>query len=207
MNFKSALCFTAALTMVGSTAYADDFGAHSKFDIRVNTVENLDVRVTPEFIFAEKSGGLRQWNVRVGPSYRLVPWLTLGVNSFVSQTTSQDIKVEPQVELTPRRGDLVLNDRNRLGYRPLNSASDERWQYANELKLSWDNKECPWVPFVSDELFISSKSAINQNRVIGGVGYKWNSNRLDVGYMLRSEDGKTGWGQSHFLYVSLNSSR
>jgi hypothetical protein len=216
MDFNMKLFITSvacvfAMMIVDIAYAADDYGVHNKYDTKVNLGENThtDIRVTPEFVFSNNADGFRQAYVRIGPSFRLVEGVTLGVSSFTSlQRAGQDVGVEVQPEFSFRLTNfLTFNDRNRLMYRPLTTVTTDNWKYANELKLNYDVKNNSFVPFVSDELFIASDTGINQNRLIAGCGYRWNTNRVDVGYMLRTEETKSVWANSHFLYVSLFSAR
>lgn len=206
---SSLFCMFAVL--FASVASADDYGVHNKYDFKLNLGEDThtDLRVTPEFIFTNNADGFRQAYGRVGPSFRVVPWFTLGVNAFGSlQRSGQDVGAEVQPEFNGRVCSLLtVNDRNRLMFRPLDNATGDRWRYANELKLNLDVKGESFVPFVADELFVTSGNGVNQNRAMAGVGYRWNTNRVDLAYMLRSDAANSVWGQSHFVYLSLFSAR
>jgi hypothetical protein len=162
----------------------------------------------PEFAFTDTAKGLQQSVVRLGPSLKLQDWVTVGLNGYVSETgLKQDVKAEVQPDLKTKLGMFSINDRNRLGYRALDAAAGDRIQYSNELRVNLEPDGCPFVPFVSEELFVGNGHGVTQNRAIGGVGYKFTEHsKVDVGYLLRSHNDNTStWNQDHFLFVALAS--
>ena len=220
MNFKrlfSVLGVVAAFAFAGNAKASDDVGLYNKNDFKLHMVDfqgvdgsasNFSLRMSPEFSGTRDSNGFRQAVLRGGLSLKLTSWLTLGANGVVLDTFgTQDVRAEVQPDLHVSFGALQVDDRNRVAYRALDKADGNRWRYDNELKLSLDSKDCHFVPFVSDEIFVNTdQRGLDQNRATVGVGYKFTDNsRVDLGYMVRSvEDTTNTWHQTHFVLVGLN---
>lgn len=211
-NIVVGSLFAIVVSMFAVSANADTYGVWNKYDFKLKVTEDpkVQLRFTPEFVFTDEApnAGLRQVVTRLGPNLAVTPWLTVGVNGYVSQNMGkQDVRPEFQPDLSFKFGNVAVNDRNRLSYKALDSGAGDRVQYANELKVSWDST-CSLYPFLSEEAFIGSGYGFTQNKATVGMGYKFNtSNRFEVGYMMRSHnDNSDTWKQDHFLFVSTAAS-
>jgi opacity protein-like surface antigen len=208
---RSTILVIAALVFTTTPAFADASGVHNRYDLRIKVLEapHIDLRLAPELWFSTSTDGLRFSELRAGPSWRAAKWFTFGLNGFAGRTFNgkEDARAEMQPDFTVRPGSFVFNDRNRIGYRFVDAAAGDRWRYANEVKASYDDPECPWVPFLSDEIQIGSKAGLSENRASAGVGYKWSEGvRTDAGYMLRHVHG-TGWDREHVTILGVSISR
>lgn len=81
------------------------------------------LRLVSSSRFATRYGGLGVSNLRVGPLWKVTPWLMLGLhaNAYAEQTGTgafqQMLRFEAEPNLHGAFGDLQVNDRNRLEWR------------------------------------------------------------------------------------------
>ena len=197
--------------LLPASASADTAGVWNKWDLKVPVYEVKDgpafrFRATPEFVFTDDAGGLRNTILRGGPNAKFNQWFELTLNGVSSTTgTKQDVRPEVQPELTAKIGKVTLKDRNRLSYRALNNAAGDRWQYANEAKVILNlPHDCSlWTSY---EGFVDlSQGKMIRHHVMAGPGFDLNSKwHTDVGYLFRPTLVSDSWVNEHFLFLSIS---
>lgn len=199
----------ALVTLTASSAFADNTGQWTKLDLKVPVHEfdnglNLKLRLTPELVFTDDAGGLKQTVFRAGPTASLTSWFNLTINGVSSTTgTKQDVRPEVQPEFKVKFDNLSFNDRNRFSYRALDNAAGDRWQYANELKAVYSFSKTDYSAFAAYEGYVDlSQGEMNQHRALGGVGVDMSKDwHMDFGYMRRTSASGVHWVNDNFLYV------
>ncbi len=202
----------AALTTLTTPAYADNVGNWTKVDVKVpihkfDEDTSLRLRVTPEFAFTDDAGGLKQTVFRAGPQLKVNKWFNFTLNGVSSTVNAkQDLRPEVQPEFTVKEGLLKVNDRNRLSYRALDNAKDDRWQYANELKAAVDLPGTQYNVFGSHEWFLDfQKEKMIQHRLTAGMGRYLNDNWLmEAGYLYRTSLTAPEWTKDHMLFLCFS---
>ena len=200
-----------ALLVFTKPSYADNVGNWTKLDIKVPVHNfengmNVKIRLVPELAFTDDAGGLKQTVFRAGPSVKLTDWFFLGANGVSSTTgVKQDMRAEIQPDFSFKLGNFALKDRNRLGYRMLDAAKTDRWQYANEYKAIYNFAKTDFSGFASHELFFDFQTEkLTQHRLTGGVGYKLNSDwTMETGYLYRTSLAAPALVKDHMVYLSF----
>lgn len=209
---KILIALVVSILTISSSAWADNVGNWTKVDIKVpmhkfDEDTSLRLRITPEFAFTDDAGGLKQTVFRAGPNLKANKWFNLTLNGVSSTVgTKQDLRPEIQPEFTVREGLLKVNDRNRLSYRALDNAKDDRWQYANELKATVDLPSTQYNVFGSHEWFLDfQKEKMTQHRLTAGVGRYLNDNwMMETGYLYRTSLTAPEWTKDHMLFLSFS---
>lgn len=172
---------------------------------------NIKLRVFSDARLNTRSKGLGDLFLRVGPLVDVTPWLFIGLHGTLQAnktdtTFIQETRMEIEPNFYGRIGDFTFNDRNRLEYRMRETGN--KFRYRNQLRFNYEPENIDMknlVPYIWDEVLIDlAGEGFNQNRASIGIGYKFGkSNKIDLGYMLRSRFQSSVWIQDHILLISL----
>lgn len=167
----------------------------------------IDLRVLTDWRFNLRSEGLDLAFLRVGPLFRLAPWLDVAVHgtAIADQLPDRRFTHEWRLEVEPTfrldLGAVLLSDRNRLELR----ARDDRLlpRYRNMLRADLRLQGWPVAPFAADEVMIDlSRDGLHQNRLYAGVARPFPGGRVDVAYLFRSRRDLAGaFDHDHALVV------
>ncbi len=209
---KFLVAFVLALVTMAAPAYADNTGVWAKVDVKVPVHKfkndmNLRLRFIPEFAFTDHAGGLDQTVLRVGPNLKANSWFSLSVNGVSNSVgIRQDMRSEVQPEFAVKVSNFQFKDRNRFAVRMLDNAKDDRWQYANQLKVFYEFPKTNWNLFTAYEGALNPQAEkITQHRIEGGVGVWASADWLvETGYLYRTALATPAWAKDHFVYVAFS---
>jgi Protein of unknown function (DUF2490) len=213
MKFLAGCCIFVGATAWVSVGHADE-EAWLWVENRVPVIRTekpqyprIDIRTFGDVRINNRSNGLAQSFLRVGPLFYLTSFLFVGLHGtiYADRNASGKFDQETRFEIEPnffgRLGAFTWNDRNRFEFRYRND--ETRYRYRNQLRINLAPKSWRNIPFVWDEVLVDlSGLGLNQNRAEIGVGRQlWPNIRLDAGFMLRSrEDAK---GRQHDGVLNL----
>jgi len=213
----SAATFAVAVTVLSSgrvSAQQVWTGAQTKVHITDGDYGlPQHLRWATETRFGDGDVGLLFLLFRVGPQWTIGEHFQF-VASVVGSTEARDggdFRPEMRLELEPHvlwsLGVAKFDDRHRLESRWF--PSRHTWRYRNQLNVSLDFGETPWIPFVSEEVFVDlSAGLVSESR--SKVGLVWRSGSesgLNIGlsYLLRfTRDASAGWGAQHIAVLEAS---
>jgi hypothetical protein len=156
--------------------------------------------------------GLQQTLFRLGPVWLLSPGLSLGAHltSAALPSPAREFQQEVRLELEPIfKGQfqaLAWTNRHRLEYRI--RSTRQFFRYRVRLALSYPLVDCPWTPFVSNELHFQSDFesgwGLSQNRFLLGLSQSLNhSTQFSLSYQHRWVLQQGQWVPENGLMLSL----
>lgn len=153
--------------------------------------------------------GLGQALVRLGPTWELTPYLSLGFNVVPGMEQNngvfnQQFRLEAEPALHWEGGGLAFNNRSRLERRWAQQGN--LWRVRNQMRVSLIGLNWDWTPYLSNELFYDlTHQAFNQDRALVGFSHPLAEGiRLDVSYLLRFRLTDTGWDRDHALSLTYS---
>jgi len=215
MKFFAGFCIFIGATSLVSGAHADEeawFWVENRVPV-IRTEKpgfpRIDIRTFADVRINNRSNGLAQSFLRVGPLFYLTSFMFVGLHGtiYADRQPSGKFEQESRFEIEPnffgRLGPFTWNDRNRFEFRYRND--ETRYRYRNQLRINLAPKSWKTIPFVWDEVLVDlSGLGFNQNRAEIGLGRQlWPNIRVDAGFMLRSREDATGWKQDGVLNLYL----
>jgi hypothetical protein len=201
---------------VSPSVVVADVEGWSSFEFRLplaqrwGPAEQMSLRLVYETRFRERSGGLGQMLVRVGPRFDLCDWFFVALQPalYVERGDVGEFLRGVRVEVEPTfqfdLGSLVLSDRSRIAYRW--ETDDITWYYRNMLRVEYDVG--PLLPFVWGEPLLEVRSLeIDEYRLMAGVQVKTSeSTDIELGYLHRARKDASSWVHDHVVafYVIFN---
>jgi Protein of unknown function (DUF2490) len=215
MKFAAALGIFVALSAWALPGSADEeawFWVENRVPV-IRTEKpgypRIDIRTFADVRLNNRSNGLAQSFLRVGPLFYLTNFLFVGVHGTIyadrlpTGVFDQETRFEVEPNFFGRLGPFTWNDRNRFEFRY--RSEETRYRYRNQLRINLAPKSWRTIPFVWDEVLVElSGLGLNQNRAEIGIGRQLAPNiRLDAGFMIRSREDATGWHQDGVLNLYL----
>lgn len=186
------------------------------FDNRILVTEPGDIpgapnhwRIYSQFRYAPVYSWIGQGLLRTGPIWNLHPNFQLATNltNNLEQQSDKSYRHEVRVELEPTLSfewaKLGITDRTRIEKSWFGDGTG-RFRLRNQLRLTYRPDGWTVRPWVSNEGFYIVGTGFSENRLQLGLTFPTaDTDRMDLGYMMRARDTSSGWDIGHILTLTL----
>jgi hypothetical protein len=214
MSFKQL--GLAAAILLGSAAPAAAFEAWTMFDNRILVTEPGELpgapnhwRIYSQFRYGQTYSWIGQGLLRTGPIWLLHPNFQLATNmtNNLEQQSGGGYRHEIRAELEPTLsaewGRFGVTDRTRIEKSWFGDGTG-RWRLRNQLRVTYKVEGWKARPWISNEGFYILGSGPSENRLQLGVSIPTaDTDRMDLGYMMRARDTSSGWDVGHVATLTL----
>lgn len=167
------------------------------------------MRFFSQFRFGPRYAWFGQGLLRMGPIWETHPNLTLATNvtNSLEQQSDRSYRQEVRLEFEPtlkgQWGALEVTDRTRVERSWFGDGTD-RWRVRNQVRVTYKPESWEVRPWVSEEGFYILGTGFSENRFTLGASIPTaDTDRLDIGYLLRARNTSAGWDLGHVLSLTM----
>jgi len=208
-NILRILTITLILSFVNIFA-SEDSQTWNSIALSGNITKNLKLKIGEEYRHGDNMTTLYYQHTDFGFSYKVLPWLSTGVNYRniyeVKHNWMHEKRPQFNLAFTYKIANVKLKDRSRLEYR-IRSKKDSVFRYRNAFTISYKIKFTAFSlsPYLADEIFYDiDENELNRNRIYAGFSislYKHFSIRLS--YVRQADKKNNIWYNKNAMALNL----